>query len=89
MATVQESFGAKLMAASGVVMGTQGGALGGFLCSASGNLKLTQTDAAGATIVDTTPVTAGVFLPLPFAIPPGFAVYATLSNGATGTFAVI
>lgn len=70
------------------VIGSAGGSLGGFLCVVSGSVKLTYTT-GGATIVDTCPVTAGVFLPMPFTFPPGTGVTAVLSGGAAGTFAVI
>lgn len=83
---VQECFGYKQMSDSGALLGSGGGALAGFLCTTSGTLKLTVTDGAGATIVDTCTVTAGVFLPLPFTFT--HAVYATLAGGAVGTFAV-
>lgn len=86
---VQESFSPKAMTASGVVLPAAGGALGGFLCTVAGNVKLTYgLDGTGATIVDTVAVTVGQFLPMPFAFGPGTGVYATLSNGAQGTFAV-
>lgn len=89
MADVQEVFGYKQMAVSGVLLSTAGGRLGGFLCTTAGTVKISEGIAgAGATVVDTTAVAAGTFLPMPFGFPPGTAVYATLAGGATGTFAV-
>lgn len=85
---VQETFGAKPMTASGAVFGASGGVLGGFICTISGSLKLTVgTDGLGATIVDTLPVTAGAFTPLPFTF--SGAVYAALTGGAQGSFAIL
>lgn len=86
---VQESYRPLALAASGAVIGQSGGAIGGFLCTTTGDLKLSYGAAgAGETIVDTVPVTAGVFLPMPFIFPPGVTVYATLT-AAKGTFAVL
>lgn len=84
---VQESFGFLVMAANAAapLFGSTGGNTGGFCCTASGSLKLTKTS-GGATVVDTIPVTAGVFLPLPFVFSEG--ITATLTGGAAGTFAV-
>lgn len=87
---VQESYRPLPLAASGLVLGQQGGALGGFLCTTTGTLKLSYgNDGSGETIVDTVAVTGGVFLPTPFIFPPGVTVYATLAGGAKGTFAVL
>lgn len=87
---VDETYGYRKMIASAVLLGTGGGSIGGFLCTVSGSIKLSEgVDGSGNIIVDTVPVTAGVFLPMPFAIAPGTAVYATLTGGAQGTFAVI
>jgi hypothetical protein len=79
------------MAASGILIpAAGGGSVGGFICSVAGNVKLTYgTDGSGTTIVDTTPVVAGQFLPLPFHFAPGIAVHAALTGGCTGTFCVL
>jgi hypothetical protein len=88
MAVVQETFSYKPLTASGVLLGSSGGALGGFLCTVAGTVKITEGQSgAGATIVDTLAVTAGTFYPMPFATPTG--AYATLAGGAQGTFAVL
>lgn len=85
---VQELFGAKPMTASGVVIGVNGGALGGFLCTVAGSIKLTVgVDGLGTTIVDTLPVSAGTYIPLPLALMT--AAYATLTGGAQGTFFIL
>lgn len=86
---VQESFSPKAMTASGAVLGASGGTLGGFLATVTGTIKLTYTDGAGQTILDTCPVTAGVFLPIPAVFSAGQAVYATLGGGAQGTFFIL
>lgn len=89
---VQESYGPRPMAANaaGVIVGSNGGAIGGFLCVVSGTVTLNfGSDNTGTTFVDAVPVTAGVFLPMPFEIPPGSYAYATLAGGAKGTFAIL
>lgn len=85
MANVQEVYGAEPFAANtaGTLFGTNGGNMGGFLCTVSGTLTLVS---GGVTVVNAVPVTAGVFLPLPFTFAIG--VTFTLAGGAAGTFAV-
>ena len=88
--TVQESYQPLPLAASGLVIPITGGAIGGFLCTKTGSVKLSYgIDGSGATIVNTVAVTGGVFLPMPFIFGPGTPVYATLSDGAEGTFAIL
>lgn len=89
---VTEVFGYRPFAANGaaLLVGSGGGTIGGFLCVTSGSLKLTEgVGGAGATVTDTMAVTAGTFYPLPFAIPPGTFLFATLTGGAAGTFAAL
>lgn len=84
---VNESYAPRPLAASGLVIGANGGALGGFLCTTTGTVRLSYgSDGSGAAIVETFDVTEGVFYPMPFAFPPGVYVYATLV-AAAGTFA--
>lgn len=86
---VEESYGAIAFAADadGLVIGlTNGGTIGGYWCTTSGSIKLTQNTSGGATIVDTVAVTAGTFYPIPLAVPPGMGVYLTQTGGAAGTF---
>lgn len=86
---VMESYGAKPMAASGQLLGLKGGNIGGFLCTVAGSVKLDASqDGSGAVIVNTIPVVAGTFYPMPFAFGTGAGVYATLAGGAQGTFAI-
>lgn len=89
MQVVNESYSPWPLAASGLVVGAEGGQIGGFLCTTSGTVRLSYGSAgAGAEFVAEVAVTAGVFLPMPFSIPPGSYAYATLGGGAEGTFAV-
>lgn len=89
---VNESYSPVPAAANSttVLLGANGGAIGGFLCVTAGSVKLTYTT-GGGTIVDTMAVAAGTFYPMPFTFPPGASggVTATLSGGAAGTFGVI
>jgi hypothetical protein len=88
---VQEVFSPIPVAANGgvVLIGANGGALGGFLCTTSGNLKISYGQAgAGAAIVDTMAVVAGNWYPMPFGIPAGVFAFAQLSAGAAGSFGV-
>lgn len=84
---VEESYGYQHMAATGTLTKMAQGVLGGFMCSVSGTLALAET-VSGAVILESTPVTAGVFIPLPFLFGPNIGVTATLGGGATGTFAL-
>lgn len=86
---VNETYSAKALAASGAILGTNGGVLGGFFCTTAGTLQLNEGIAgAGALVVASFAVAVGVFYTLPFNFPPGVACYATLAGGAAGTFAV-
>lgn len=84
-ANVEEVYGYKQMAATGAVIGGNGGSMGGFLCTTSGTLALTET-VGGATIVAAVAVTAGTFYPIPAVIAPGVGMTATLTGSAAGTF---
>lgn len=84
---VQESFGNYVAVganAAGTLIASGEGAvaLGGFVCSTSGTLTLTE--GSGGSILASTPVTAGVVLPLPVPCPKG-CIY-QLGGGASGTF---
>lgn len=86
---VQESYSPRPMSASGLLIGSNGGTIGGFLCTVTGEITLSYgADGSGAVIVGAVPVTAGVFLPMPFTFPPGVFVYAAMTT-AEGTFAVL
>lgn len=86
-AIVQEAYSYKLLAASAQVKASDG-LLGGFFCTTAGTIKVWDSaSAAGAVMIDTTAVVAGVFYPMPFAFING--CYITLAGGATGTAAFL
>lgn len=86
---VTESYGAVPLAADvdAVIAGGLG-SIGGYLCTTAGSIKLTWDTAGGATIVNTMAVTAGIFYPVPMAIPPNKNVFCTQTGGAAGTWFV-
>lgn len=57
--------------------------IGGFTCVVAGTLTLRRVDASGAIVIDTLPVAAGSYYPLPYAMPTG--AFITLAGGARGT----
>ena len=61
-------------------------ALGGFLCTTAGTITCTTTNDQGAaiTIINAHPVTAGVYVPLPFRISANGGTFTT-AGGASGT----
>lgn len=82
---VRESFAAQLMAVNASL--TRGGTrMGGFLAKTSGAISI--TDGAGTLIVDTVPVTAGTFTPIPIMFQQETGFTAALSGGASGTLFV-
>lgn len=87
---VQESYTPWPLAANGLVIGAAGGAIGGFLCTTTGTIRLNYgIDGSGGIFLPTMPVTAGVFTPIPFSVPPGAYAYCTLAGGALGTFGIL
>lgn len=84
MSVVQEVFSPALIAANGTFTGAPA-ALGGFVCNTSGTLSMTL---GGFPFLTTMPVTAGVYYPLPFAIPAGATVVVTAAGGAGGILGV-
>jgi hypothetical protein len=82
---VNEITSPKVVTASGALVAA-GGALCGFMPTTSGTIQLGTTN-GGSDILLATPVTAGQWVPLPFACPQG--AFVTLAGGATGTFGVI
>jgi hypothetical protein len=83
---VREVFTHKRMTASGAIFSGIG-ALGGFLCTTAGTLSIeTGTDGNGTEVVSSLTLTAGQWVPLPFAFNDG--AYANLGGGCIGTFAV-
>jgi hypothetical protein len=83
---VREVFTHKRMTASGAIFSGIG-ALGGFLCTTAGTLVIKEgTDGTGSEVVSSLTLTAGQWVPLPFAFAGG--AHATLGGGCIGTFAV-
>ena len=61
----------------------EGPQMGGFLCAADGVLTVANRD--GVTLVDTLPVSAGVYYPLPLRFGGAGGGVVTLSSNARGT----
>lgn len=78
---VQEIYAPQPIAANGAAT-VKGNQLGGFLCTVSGTLTVTLSDAT--VIVNAVPVTAGVYTPLPFGLN-GLTATVQLAGGAAGT----
>jgi hypothetical protein len=58
--------------------------IGGFLCITAGTITVTRSD--GVVLVNAFPMTAGTYVPMPFATGAGATV--TLGAGASGTLGV-
>lgn len=86
---VRQAFNPILMAANATYNVT-GSTVAGFLPKTAGTLTITGRSAdgtAGVTLVDAVPVSAGIYLEIPCALPsPGGAV--VLAGGASGTLFV-
>lgn len=85
---VQERYNALVLGVNGTANVTSTG-VAGFLCVTAGTLTLTRTNDVGTviTIVSALPVSAGVYVPIPFLIgSKGGTV--TLAGGASGALAV-
>lgn len=78
---IQELYTPVLMAAnaSQVIFGN---GIGGFICTVTGTITVTD---GGSTLVAATPVTAGVYLPMPLMLNAGSV---QLAGGAAGTLCV-
>jgi hypothetical protein len=57
--------------------------LGGFSCAVAGTLTVRRESVSGDIVLDTLPVTAGAYHPIPYAMPTG--AYVALAGGARGT----
>lgn len=57
--------------------------IGGFLAKTAGNISV--IDADGTILVDTVPVAAGQYMPLPFVFRTSMGGVVTLAGGASGT----
>jgi hypothetical protein len=83
---VREVWKPKRLAASGMIV-ERGRFMGGFFCTTSGTLQITDGETSGGSdVVSSFSVTAGTYYPLPFYGQNG--LYAVLGGGAVGTFAV-
>lgn len=81
---VSERYTAQLLAANSTNT-LNNNAIGGFLCKTAGTI--TVTTAIGRLVVDTFPVAAGVYYPMPFYLG-GSGGTVTLAGGASGTLAL-
>lgn len=87
MATVQEIYNPVVVGVNTTVKLTQH-QTGGFLALTAGTLTIVNQ--AGVTIVNAVPVTAGVYLPIPFSLGvEGSAATVTTAGGASGTLGAI
>lgn len=82
---VQERYTPQPMAANSSYV-VRGASVGGFLAVTSGTLTITA--ATGAVLVNAVPVSAGIYLLLPFTFPSSDGATITLAGGASGTLAV-
>lgn len=85
MTAVRERYRPQPIAANGTYR-VRGGQIGGFLGITAGTLTL--TDENGTVLVAAVPVTAGVYLPLPFLLATAEGGTVSLAGGASGTLAV-
>jgi len=84
MSYARERFRPQLMAANASVT-IGGNQIGGFLAKTAGTISV--VDSAGNTIVDAVPLSAGIYLPMPFVVE-NAGLTVTLAGGASGTLAV-
>jgi hypothetical protein len=83
---VREVYSPLRLSASGTIC-QERGLIGGFLCTTSGTLQITDgVNAGGADIISSIPVSAGVYYPLGIRCKNG--AWAVLGTGAIGTFTV-
>jgi hypothetical protein len=89
MTAVRERYRPQNLAADATYYVT-GSNLGGFIPVADGTLSVASTDNQGApvTLVEEVPVTAGAYLPLPFASPFNQPMTVILAGGAAGTLLI-
>lgn len=85
MTAVRERYRPQLMGVNATykVLGAQ---IGGFLCNTAGTITITAAD--GTVITNAQPLTAGVYTPLPFALPTAEGATVVLAGGASGTLAI-
>lgn len=85
MTYVRERYHPKPMTAnsSAIIKGVH---MGGFAAKTNGTITVTDND--GTVLVDAHPVTAGIYMPLPFVFSSSEGATVTLAGGASGTLAV-
>lgn len=85
----QERYQPILIGVNGTAI-ISGDSIGGFLCKTAGTITVTEVNeinGAAVTIIDTHPVTAGVYYPLPFFLGSNGGTF-TAAGGASGTLGV-
>lgn len=85
----QERYQPILIGVNGV-FAISGNSIGGFLCKTAGTVTVTKVNeitGANDTIIDTHPVTAGVYYPLPFHLGSNGGTF-TAAGGASGTLGI-
>jgi hypothetical protein len=85
MTAVRERYRPQPIALNGTYQ-VRGGQIGGFLAITAGTLSLTAFD--GTALIAAVPVSAGVYLPLPFLLPTSEGGTVVLAGGASGTLAI-
>lgn len=84
---VRERYTPHPIGANGTLVLT-GDSLGGFLCISAGSITVVRNndDGSTTTIINALPVTAGVYVPLPFYLGKNNGTV-TLAGGASGVLA--
>ena len=85
MTAVRERYRPQPIALNGSYQ-VRGGQIGGFLAKTAGTISLTAFD--GTLLIDAVPVSAGIYLPLPFLLPTSDGGSVVLAGGASGTLAI-
>lgn len=85
MSNVRETFAPHVMGVNATAE-RGGSSMGGFLAKTSG--FITITGKSGSLAVDTVPVTAGVYTPIPISFQQSMGFTVVLSGNASGTLFV-
>lgn len=83
MSYIQERYKPQALGANSVTVVRSSG-IGGFIVTTTGNIAIADNTVSATTLLATTPVTAGTYLPLVMWNSTNGAVV-TLSGGASGT----
>ncbi|MFA5506964.1 MAG: hypothetical protein WC423_16145 [Vulcanimicrobiota bacterium] len=84
---IDEQYSPQPIEAGGTYLLPFGKSVAGFLCTIDGTL--TVYNGRGNVVVDTLPVTAGVYHPVPFTLGSEDGGKVELGGGAAGTLAVV